>query len=264
MSEVGWYYDGGGQQVGPIGLAALGELIRSGQVAPGTRVWRPGLAGWAAWEMVPELASLAPPPLAGPPSLPASWPGAPPPPTHGWDPAPGRAGPGAPPFSGNSHAADVLTGAGAGALYPKAPLGARFLAALVDALITLPAALLWAFAVAAFAADSSALGIVLSIAALAGNVWALFYAFTKDGRPGGQSIGKKMNGLMVVHLQSNRPCDRGQSALRYLVMFLLNLIPYVGWLIEPIVLIAAAGGRRLGDGAAGTQVILASDFKPLR
>jgi uncharacterized RDD family membrane protein YckC len=69
-------------------------------------------------------------------------------------------------------------------------------------------------------------------------------------------------GLMVVHLPSNQPCDRGQSAIRYLVMFLLNLVPYLGWLIEPVVLLAAAGGRRLGDSAAGTQVIRTADYRP--
>jgi uncharacterized RDD family membrane protein YckC len=169
---------------------------------------------------------------------------------------------GAPPFSGNSYAADVLTGAGAGALYPKAPLGDRFLAALVDALVTLPAGLLWVLAVAAFASDASSLGIALSLVAVLATAWALYYAFTKDGRPGGQSIGKRMMGLMVVHLESNQPCSRSQSALRYLVMFLLGLIPYLGWLIEPIVLLVAAGGRRLGDSAAGTQVIRVADFRP--
>jgi uncharacterized RDD family membrane protein YckC len=241
MGEVGWYYDGGGQQVGPVGQAGLVELIRSGRIAAGTRVWRPGLAGWAAWETVPDLASLVAPPLAAPPG---------PPP--------------AAPFSSNSYAADVLTGAGAGVLYPKAPLGGRFLAALVDGLVTLPAGVLWVLAVAAFSTESTVLGVVLSVAAVAATIWALVYSFTKDGRPGGQSIGKKMVGLMVVHLPSNQPCTRSQSALRYLVLFLLNLVPYVGWLIEPIVTLAAAGGRRLGDSAAGTQVIRASEFKPQR
>jgi uncharacterized RDD family membrane protein YckC len=246
MGEVGWYFDEAGRQAGPLGQAALVEQIRSARIAPGTRVWRPGLPAWAAWETLPELSSLVAPPLADPPLL----------------PTPPAAAP--PPFSGNSYAADVLSGAGAGALYLKAQLGGRFLAALVDLLITLPAALLWVFVVAAFTAGSTALGVVLSLAAVAGTLWALHYAFTKDGRPGGQSIGKKMMGLMVVHLQSNQPCSRNQSALRCLVMFLLNLVPYVGWLIEPIVLLAAAGGRRLGDAAAGTQVILASDHRPRR
>ena len=121
--------------------------------------------------------------------------------------------------------------------------------------------LLWVFVVAAFAADSTGLGVALALAAVAATIWALFYTFTKDGRPGGQSIGKKMMGLMVVHLESNQPCTMGQSALRHLVLFLLDLVPYLGWLIEPIVLLSAAGGRRLGDMAAGTQVILAAGYR---
>ncbi len=244
MSQVGWYYDQGGQQAGPVGQAELAELIRSGRVAPATRVWRPGLSGWAAWETVAELAAMAalqpgPPPLSTQPA-------------------------GSPPFSGNSYAADVLTGAGAGALYPKAPLGGRFLAALVDALVMLPAFILGTFLALAAAGGSTTLAVLLGLATFAAGLWALIYAFTKDGRPGGQSIGKKMMGLMVVHLETNQPCNRGQSALRYLVMFLLNLVPYIGWLIEPIVLLSAAGGRRLGDSAAGTQVIEATAYRARR
>jgi uncharacterized RDD family membrane protein YckC len=94
--------------------------------------------------------------------------------------------------------------------------------------------------------------------------WALFYSFTKDGRPGGQSIGKKAMGLMVVHLQSNQPCSRSQSALRFLVMFLLSLVLGAGWLVELIVLLIEPGGRRLGDFAAGTQVIEASAWRAHR
>jgi uncharacterized RDD family membrane protein YckC len=178
---------------------------------------------------------------------------------------PGTPGAGAPPYSPDSYAADVLSGAGAGALYPKAPLGGRFLAALVDQLISsIPSGLLVVMAISAFLADSNGAGVVFSLLALVAVTWALYYSFTKDGRPGGASIGKKMMGLMVVHLPSNQPCTRSQSALRYLVLFLLNLVPYVGWLIEPIVTLTAAGGRRLGDSAAGTQVILASSHRPRR
>jgi hypothetical protein len=86
MSEVGWYYDNGGQQTGPVSQAALVDAIRSGRIAPATRVWRPGLAGWAAWETVLDLAALVAPPLANPAA------GAPPPPS-GWGPVPGGPAP---------------------------------------------------------------------------------------------------------------------------------------------------------------------------
>jgi uncharacterized RDD family membrane protein YckC len=241
MSETGWYYDGGGQQVGPLGLAALVELIRAGRIAPGTRVWRPGLAGWAPWETVPDVTALVAPAPAGPPPL------ASPPATA--------------PFSPNSHAAEVLAGGGAGAPYPKAPLGARFLAYLIDGLVSMAALLPLFAAIGAGTAGSNVLAAVFGVVAVVTTAWAIWYSFTKDGRPGGQSIGKKAMSLMVVHLGTNQPCTPGQSALRALILMLTNLLPYVGWLIEPIVLLAAAGGRRLGDQAAGTQVIGAADYR---
>jgi len=226
MGEVGWYYDVAGQPVGPVGPAALLELIRSGRLAPGTRVWRPGLAGWAAWETLPDLSSQVAPPPAGPPPL------------------------------------DAFP---AGALWPKAPVGGRVIAALVDQLVSsVPAGLLVVAAVSAFLGDATGFGVLLGLLAFAAVTWALFYSFTKDGRPGGQSIGKKAMGLMVVHLQSNQPCSRSQSALRFLVMFLLSLVLGAGWLVELIVLLIEPGGRRLGDFAAGTQVIEAGAWRPRR
>lgn len=234
-----WYFEQAGQRVGPVDLAAVSNAVRSGQLAAGARVWRAGMTGWEPWESVSELAALAsPPPLDAPPPL------------------------GAPPFASNSYASEVLTGAPGLRLYPKAPLGARFVAALIDTLVSsIPAIVLVVATVAAASAGATPLAVGLGLFALAAVVWALWYGFTKDGRPGGQSIGKKSMGLMVVHLPTNKPCDNGQSALRYLVLFGLNLIPYLGWLVEPVVMLAAAGGRRLGDSAAGTQVILVNEFR---
>lgn len=280
MSEVLWYYEDAGKQAGPISQAAMGDAIRTGRLAGGSRVWRAGMAGWQPWEAVPELAALAapppvgsPPPLAAPPPAPgwgAPQPGAP----SGWgQPAGGQAGGqgwgqpqgGAAPFPPNSYAADVLAPGAPGALYPKAPLGGRFVAAILDNLISsVPAGVLIVAAIAAGAAESGGLAVALGVAAAAALCWAIWYSFTKDGRPNGQSIGKKAMGLMVVHLGTNQPCNRGQSALRYLVLFGLNLIPYVGWLVEPIVTLSAAGGQRLGDKAAGTQVIATAEYKPRR
>lgn len=258
MTEALWYYEEAGKQAGPISHAAMSEAIRTGRLPPGSRVWRAGMAGWQPWEAVAELAALAtPPPVAGPPPL-----GAPPgPPPSGWGPPPG----GTAPFPPDSHAADLLRPGAPGALYPKAPLGARFLAALLDGVIAMgPAIVLGGATAGAFAADSTALGALLGLGFLAAALWSLYYGFTKDGRPNGQSIGKKTMGLMVVHLPSNQPCTRGQSAIRYLVLFGLNLIPYVGWLVEPVVVLATAGGRRLGDSAADTQVIALAAYQPRR
>ena len=66
---------------------------------------------------------------------------------------------------------------------------------------------------------------------------------------------------MVVHLETNAPCNRAQSALRQLVMAGTNVIPYIGWLVEPVAAMAADGGRRLGDHAAGTQVIAVESYR---
>jgi uncharacterized RDD family membrane protein YckC len=191
---------------------------------------------------------MGPPPAAAPPG----W-GAPP-------AGPGAAAPGPGPGP-----ADLPAGSGAAALHPRAPLGARFVAAILDGLVGLvPLGVSGGATALAFAADSTALGVLFGLALAAAFGWAIYYSFTKDGRPGGQSIGKKAMGLMVVHLPTNQPCNRSQSAVRYLVLFGLNLIPYVGWLVEPVVTLAAAGGRRLGDSAAGTQVVAVGDYRPGR
>lgn len=246
MSDASWYYEDGGQQAGPVSREALEQRVRAGGLAPRARVWTAGMADWQSWETLPELAALAP--ASGPPPLnPAASPSFPPPPT----------------LSGNSYAADVLTGPAALKLYPKAPLGSRFVAALLDNLISsVPATVLLLAAIASSQGGGTILTLLLGLLAAAAFVWAIWYTFTKDGRSGGQSIGKKAMGLMVVHLATNKPCDNGQSALRALVLFGTNLVPYVGWLVEPVVTLAAAGGRRLGDSAAGTQVIAASEYRP--
>lgn len=265
MSEVLWYYEEGGKQAGPISQAAMAEAISGRRLPPGSRVWRAGMAGWQPWEAVAELAALAPPPpVDAPPPL-----GAPPPPP-GWGapPAGGQPGWGAPqggtaPFPPNSYAAEVLAPGAPGALYSKAPLGGRFVAYFLDGLIGgVPIGVAALAVVAAVSAESTPLIAVTMLAAFAALVWGLWYLFTKDGRPNGQSIGKKAMGLMVVHLPTNQPCTRGQSALRYLVLFGLGLIPYVGWLVEPIVTLTAAGGQRLGDKVANTQVIAVGDYRP--
>jgi len=103
------------------------------------------------------------------------------------------------------------------------------------------------------------LGMIATPAAI---LWAILYGFTKDGRKGGQSIGKELLDLMVVNITTNRPCTQGESALRQLDLCFLQMIPIVGWLVEPIVMLVSKDGRRLGDRAAKTQVIEVSEYRP--
>ena len=88
----------------------------------------------------------------------------------------------------------------------------------------------------------------------------LVYNFIKDGLGQGQSWGKKALDLMVVNLDNNAPCDKGKSFFRNFISGLVAIIPFVGWLIEPIMVLATEDGRKLGDKAANTQVIDKNNF----
>lgn len=145
--------------------------------------------------------------------------------------------------------------------YVKANFGSRLLAYLIDIVVGIaPAAVVGVFV---FASGMMNRGVGLSVIGLvACGIWSIWYSFTKDGREGGQSIGKDMMDLMVVNTDTNLPCSMGESAIRSLVWFALNFIPVVGFFIEPIMAIADESGRRLGDRAAHTQVIPVSSYVP--
>jgi len=144
-------------------------------------------------------------------------------------------------------------------IYPKAPLGERFLAYLVDSAIGIGPAITAAIFDFLFRIAQSPTNRTINLIATV--TWAIYYGATKDGRGHGQSSGKKMFGLMVVGTETNQPCDVGQSTGRAFVRFLLSAIPMIGGLIEPIAVVANDDGRRLGDRAASTQVIRASDYE---
>jgi uncharacterized RDD family membrane protein YckC len=103
---------------------------------------------------------------------------------------------------------------------------------------------------------------VIGVQFYGGLIGAVVYALVKDALPGGRSVGKRVMGLMVVHLSSNRPCNIWRSALRTLVLLLSNGLPAVGSLIEPLLVLLTKDHRRLGDRAAGTQVIDVADYRP--
>ncbi|ANQ52763.1 RDD family protein [Flammeovirga sp. MY04] len=144
--------------------------------------------------------------------------------------------------------------------YSKASLGNRFLASLLDGLITtgfaIPSLIFYMIGMVKLQ-DYYNSDEAIPLFILAGFLYLipLTYSFIKDGIGKGQSWGKKAVGLMVVYLPQNAPCSLGQSFLRNLIMVLLGLIPFIGWLIEPIIVLASENGRRLGDKVANTQVI---------
>src|SRR5439155_10241527 len=57
--EAMWYYESAGQPAGPIAESALRELLRSGELSPGARVWRAGMAGWQPARSAPGLEGAA-------------------------------------------------------------------------------------------------------------------------------------------------------------------------------------------------------------
>ena len=150
-------------------------------------------------------------------------------------------------------------------VYPKASLGNRFLASLLDSLITyglsVPAILFYIIGMAQFENnDGSLFSVALIVIAVMLFFIPLTYMFFKDGLRNGQSWGKRALGLRVIHLPTNAPCTKGQSFLRALIDKILYFIPFVGWLIEPIMVLATTDGRRVADRTANTQVIETNVF----
>jgi len=146
--------------------------------------------------------------------------------------------------------------------YPKVGLGRRLAARILDMLVPVPlmlaSGILIAIGVTSDASAFTALGVMAMICSFG---WGIYYSFTKDGRERGQSIGKKKLNLMVVNITTNKPCTKGESFLRELDLFFLQMFPIVGWLVEPIFIVASDDGRRLGDRAADTQVIDVNDYR---
>ena len=97
-------------------------------------------------------------------------------------------------------------------------------------------------------------GIIIVFILFLAFLWGVLYFLLKDGFQGA-SPGKRLVGLLVVDLKKDSPGGLGLSALRNLINMVLCFIPYVGWLIEPVMAIAHEKGQRLGDLAAGSQVV---------
>ncbi len=150
-------------------------------------------------------------------------------------------------------------------IYTKAPLWDRFLAMLIDVffelVLAIPAIIFLVIGVFQKLKYQNIKDVsTWYFLALLFYMIPLTYSLIKDGLGQGQSWGKKAMGLMVVHLDFNIPCTKSRSFFRNLITRFVSLFPLVGWLIEPVLVIASSGGRKLGDLAAETMVIVASTY----
>src|SRR5215207_5417849 len=58
MADDSWYYAQNNQQLGPVTLAALRNMVASGQVGAADLVWTQGMAQWQPARSVPEVGSV--------------------------------------------------------------------------------------------------------------------------------------------------------------------------------------------------------------
>ena len=116
-----------------------------------------------------------------------------------------------------------------------AGIGQRFTAQFIDGLI--------AFAIgAAFYFTAKSLSWPLDLSFLG----YMLYLMLCDALPGGQSLGKKLVKISVVHNINNTPCT-------YLQSFARNITMILG--IFDFVFILGKSKRRLGDYLARTKVV---------
>jgi len=137
----------------------------------------------------------------------------------------------------------------------KAPSWRRIVAYILDALIASSPTIVFFM----FGVFGAKYWYGLSSGAIFGayvlfQLFSIVYLLFKDSLFFGRSIGKLIMGLQVVN-ESNKVCSIGKAVGRN-AFFLIPLFP----IIELIVMLADKKGRRIGDKAAGTKVII-SQFK---
>ncbi len=86
-----------------------------------------------------------------------------------------------------------------------------------------------------------------------GVMLSMLYIVFRDGLFSGQSLGKKVMGIQVVHMDG-RPISFVDSSFRN-VPFLVSYLFPVALAVESIALLRSPERLRLGDRIAGTRVI---------
>ncbi len=107
---------------------------------------------------------------------------------------------------------------------------------------------------------------VAEIIPRAGFFAGLAYLLIGDGLFQGQSLGKKLIGLRVVSIDTERQCSFRDSILRNSIFgigYMLYKIPFLGWvfiliilIFEFIILLGSKEKMRLGDEIAKTIVVI--------
>jgi uncharacterized RDD family membrane protein YckC len=122
--------------------------------------------------------------------------------------------------------------------YAKVGIRKRVSAAVIDASLVV-------IGLVGFRTQGSALFLLVAAIYL---VWrdALFVQ--------GQSIGKFLTGLVVIDLDTGRPCGRLQSAKRNFI-FIVPGLNVVAVALEGVATFRDPQGQRLGDRIANTQVV---------
>lgn len=151
----------------------------------------------------------------------------------------------------------------------QASLGNRFLAWLLDMLVTLlmavPCMTMFMFTLIEtgmfpqiFNNNVRSTNSIFLVYFLLSSILFLIpvlYSLLKDGMKNGQSYGKRWMGIRVISLENGMPCTYWQSLARQIISSLIAFIPVFGWLIEPLMVLFTDDGRRLADRAAGTFVV---------
>jgi uncharacterized RDD family membrane protein YckC len=153
--------------------------------------------------------------------------------------------------------------------YKKADIGKRFLAYLLDGLITLllfiPSLILISeFFVNLYTYGNSYMGDLAPTKLAFGFILLIIpfsYSLLKDGLGNGQSYGKKALSLMVVNVNSNKPCSKTNSAGRNIMFSIISCVPYIGYIVEIVMVFANPESRKISDLVAGTQVIDVNEYK---
>lgn len=148
--------------------------------------------------------------------------------------------------------------------YAKANLGNRFVAYILDGLIcmglSIPALIFYAIGMSRattnyYDVTDYSHSVIFFLLAILEYLIPLGYTLIKDGIGEGQSLGKRIMHIKVIKIADSSKCTMGTSVLRNLVGNFISCLPIIGWLIEPIMVLATSDRRRIADRVAGTMVV---------